>query len=268
MFARCFGRKCKKSPSPSPVKPNLPANILRHIARTASPRTLRALSRATTPYTRRTMPVGLQVTKVGAPNVSVVRPPVVNRSRAVAKTPKITNGNDYIDQIAPHAYKNNQWQYYSRPKRNVILFLNTPKGVPFTINRHGHRVNVSPAFLQKQQIPENWRRARLRQRRKNFHTWYAYQKRLLKFRGLKGSTLPRILANIDAKVQRFVHGDRHALDDVPYSRLIMWANLNSRMSSNGRPYVKNPSNGKWRRYESEEILNKNMILNNINLTYG
>ena len=264
MFA-CFRRKCKKSPTPIP---NLPANMLRHIALSASPSTRRSLSRATTPYTRRTMPVGLQVTKVGAPNVPVVRPQVVNRSRAVAKTPKITTGSDAIDQVAPQAYKNNRWQYYSHIKRHVILFLNTPKGVPFTINTHGHRVNVSPAFLQKQQIPENWRRTRLRQRRKNFHTWDAYQKRLVKFRGLKGSTLPRMLADIDAKVQRFVNGDRHALDDVPYSRLILWANLNSRMSSNGRPYVKNPSNGKWRRYESHEILNKNMILNNIRLTYG
>lgn len=255
MFA-CFRRKCKKSPTPIP---NLPANMLRRIALSASPSTRRSLSRATTPYTRRTMPMGLHVTKVGSPIVSVVRPPVVNRSRATAKTPKITTGTDPVDRVAPQAYKNNRWQYYSHIKRHVILFLNTPKGVPFTINKHGHRVNVTAA------LPENWRRVGLRQRRKNFHTWDEYQKRLMKFRGLKGSTLPRILADIDAKVQRYVRGDRHALDDVPYSRLILWANLNNRMSANGPPYVKNA--GKWRRYGSGQNLNKNMILNNIRLTY-
>lgn len=258
---KCFGRDCKKSPSPSPKKPNLPANMLRHIAQSASPRTRRAMSRATTPYTRRTMPLGLQVTKVGAPTVSVVRPPVVNRSRATAKTPKITRGSVVeIDRTIPQAYKNNTWKYYYRPMQHLFLFLNTPKGVPYTFNKHGKRINA--------QVPDHigdWR-GHLRLRRK-IHTWDAYQKRLMNFRGLKGSTLPRVLASIDAKVQRFIHGDRHALDDVPYSQLILWANMNRRMSSNGRPYVKNASNGKWYRYGSGQPLTKNMILNNINLSY-
>ena len=257
MFA-CFGRKCKKSPSPSPNKPNLPANMLRHIARTTSPKTRRALYRATTPYTRSTMPIGLQVTKVGAPVVSVIRPPVVNRSRATAKTPKISGTNDPIDRVVPQAYKNNRWQYYSYVKRHVVLFLNTPKGVPYTFNKRGQRVNITTV---------NWRPTSLRLRRKNFHTWDAYQKRLTRFRGLKGSTLPRVLAGIDAKVQRFVSGDRHALDDVPYSQLIVWANLNNRMSSNGPPYVKKASNGKWHNHNSGETLTKNMILNKIILSY-
>jgi hypothetical protein len=266
MFA-CFGRgKCKKSPSP--VKPNLPANMLRYIARTASPQTRRAMSRATTPYTRRTLPIGLQVTKVGPPIVPRNRPPVVNRSRAVAKTPKITRGSsNSIDRIVPQAYKNNRWQYYSSVRRHIVLFLNTPKGAAYTFNKQGQRVNVTNAFLAKHGLADNWRRVSLKQRRKNYHTWDAYQKRLMKFRGGKGSILPRLLADIDAKVQRFIHGDRHALDDVPYSRLVLWANLNRRMSSNGTPYVKNASTGKWRRYGSGQDLTKNMILNNINLTY-
>ena len=260
MFA-CFRRKCKRSPSPN--KPNLPANMLRHIARTASPKTLRAFSRATTPYTRRTIPVGLQVTKVGAPVVSVVRPPVVNRSRATAKTPKITKGVNSIDRVVPQAYKNNQWQYYSRIKRNVVLFLNTPKGVPYTFNKHGTRVNVSPAFIARHEIPENWRRVSLKLRRKNFHTWDAYQKRVMKFRQQKKSTAPQVFADIDAKVQQFVNGDRHALDDVPYSRLIAWANMTNWMAANGTPYVRNMHKQVWRRYGSGQNLTKNMILNNI-----
>lgn len=261
MFA-CFRGRCKKSPSPSP---NLPANMLRYIARTASPQTRRAMSRATTPYTRRTVPIGLQVTKVGAPIVPRNRPPVVNRSRATAKTPKITRGSsNSIDRIAPQAYKNNRWQYYSPVRRHVVLFLNTPKGVAYTFNKQGQRVNVTPAFIAKHEIAQNWRRVSLKQRRKNYHTWDAYQKRLS---GRKGSTLPRVLADIDAKVQRFVHGDRHALDDVPFTRLIMWANMNRRMSANGRPYIRDVHNKIWRRYGSNQQLNKNMILNNINLSY-
>lgn len=261
MFA-CFRGRCKKSPSPSP---NLPANMLRYIARTASPQTRRAMSRATTPYTRRTVPIGLQVTKVGAPIVPRNRPPVVNRSRATAKTPKITRGSsNSIDRIAPQAYKNNRWQYYSPVRRHVVLFLNTPKGVAYTFNKQGQRVNVTPAFIAKHEIAQNWRRVSLKQRRKNYHTWDAYQKRLS---GRKESTLPRVLADIDAKVQRFVHGDRHALDDVPFTRLIMWANMNRRMSANGRPYIRDVHNKIWRRYGSNQQLNKNMILNNINLSY-
>ena len=258
MFA-CFGRgRRKKSPSPSPNKPNLPANMLCQIAQKSSPKTTRALSRATTPYTRRTMPIGLAVTKVGAPVVSVVRPPAVNRSRATAKTPKISGTNDPIDRVAPQAYKNNRWQYYSYLSKNMVLFLNTPKGVPYTFNKQGHRVNVAVA---------NWNRTRLRLRRKNFHTWDAYQKRLMRFRRLQGSTLPRVLADIDVKVHRFVNGDRRALDDVPYSRLVMWANLNNRMNSNGPPYFKKASNGKWHKYSSGETLTKNMILKNIENAY-
>jgi len=266
MFA-CFRGKCKKSPSPSPKNPNLPANMLRYIARTASPQTRRAMARATTPYTRRTLPIGLQVTKVGSSVVPRNRPPVVNRTRATAKTPMISRGGDSIDRVAPQAYKNNRWQYYSPVRRHVVLFLNTPKGAAFTFNKQGQRVNVTPAFLAKHELPDNWRRLSLKQRRKNYHTWDAYQKRLMKFRGGKRSILPRLLADIDAKVQRFIHGDRHALDDVPYSRLILWANANRRMSANGTPYVKNTSTGKWRRVTSNQPLSKNNILNNINLSY-
>jgi len=240
--------------------------MLRQIAKAASPKTLRALSRATTPYTRRTMPVGLAVTRVGAPVVSVVRPAVVNRSRAVAKTPKITRGSvNSIDRIVPQAYKNNRWQYYAPVRRHVVIFLNTPKGVPYTFSKQGQRVNVTNAFLAKHELPENWRRLSLRQRRRNFHTWDAYQKRLMKFRGLKGSTFPNVIADINAKVQRYVKGDRHALDDVPFSRLIVWANMTNWMASNGTPYVRNMHNKVWRRYGSGQNLTKNMILNNITL---
>jgi len=296
----CFRRgRCNTSPvktspvktSPvktSPVNPNLPENILHYIAGVANTRTRRALSRATTAtaYTRRTLPIGRQVTKVGAPVVSVVRPPVVNRSRSTAKTPKISGTNDPIDRIVPQAYKNNRWKYYSYISKNVVVFFNAPTrpqtedrrrvrlnwGTMYTFNKHGQRVNVTPEFLAKHKLRENLghRNLKLKFRRKNFHTWDAYQKRLMRFRGGKGSTLPRVMAGIDAKVQRFLHGDDHALDDVSYSQLIMWANMTNWMETKGGPpYWKNARNGKWYRYGSSyESLTKNMILNNINFMHS
>lgn len=79
----------------------------------------------------------------------------------------------------------------------------------------------------------------------------------------KKSKAPQVFAAIDEKVQQFVNGDRHALDDVPYSRLIAWANMTNWMAANGPPYVRNMHGQVWRRYGSGQNLTKNMILNNI-----
>jgi hypothetical protein len=266
MLSRCFGRGCRKSPSPN--LPNLPANIIRRIAQSASPRTVRSMARATGRVLQgsRTAPIGLAAGRVGRSIVSVPRPPVVNRSRATAKTPRITRGSaNPVDEVAPQAYKNNHWKYYSKVSRYVVLFLNTPKGVPFTFNKQGRRVNVTPNFLTRHGVVQNWRRLSLRERRKNFHTWGAYQKRLETFRRIPRSTLNRALQDIDNKVQHYIEGDIHALDNVPLSRLIYWANLTNWMQANGTPYVRNMHTKKWHRYGSNQPLNKYMIMNNIEL---
>jgi hypothetical protein len=267
MLSRCFGRGCRKSPSPSP--PNLPANIIRKIAQSASPRTVRSMARATGHVLQgsRTSPIGLAAGRVGRSIVSVPRRPVVNRSRATAKTPRITRGSaNPVDTVVPQAYKNNHWKYYSKVARHLVIFLNTPKGDPFTFNKQGRRVNVTPNLLTRHGVTQNWRRVvSLRERRKNFHTWGAYQKRLEAFRRLPKSTLNRALEDIDNKVRRYVQGDIHALDDVPLSRLIYWANMTTWMQANGTPYVRNMHTKKWHRYGSNEPLNKYMIMNNIEL---
>lgn len=261
----CFRGRCKKSPSPSP--PNLPANIIRKIAQSASPRTVRSMARGTgrVLHGSRTGPIGIASGRVGRSIVSVPRPPVVNRSRATAKTPRITRGTDSIDTVVPQAYKNNQWKYYSKVAQHLVIFLNTPKGVPFTFNKQGRRVNVTPNVLTRHGLIQNWTRFSLRERRKNFHTWTAYQKRLMTFRRLPKSTINKVIADIDDKVQHYLKGDRHALDDVPLSRLIYWANLTNWMQVNGTPYVRNMHTKKWHRYGSGYPLNKNMITNNIEL---
>ena len=254
---RCFGRKCQKSPSPK--KPNLPANMMRAIAQQSNQPTRRALSRALDPYTRRTLPIGLAVTKT-APLVSVVRPPVVNRSRATAKTPKIKLSRDWIDQTHPQAYKDNRWRYYYPVYRNFVVFLNTPGGNPFKFNKHGKRVNVPLMQLNHLNIRRNWR-GFLKQRRPTFHTWSEYQKRLVN---------SQTNVRLDAKIKRYVRGNRRALNSVSFNQLFRWAQRNRRMAANGPPYVFNSETGHWHRHgaNSSTPLNKWNILDNINLTYG
>lgn len=243
--------------------------MMRAIAQQSNQPTRRALSQALDPYTRRTLPIGLAVTKTALP-VSVVRPPVVNRSRATAKTPRLNFAStNFIDVSMPQAYKNNRWQYYVPINRRFTIFLNTPKGNPYTFTKNGRRVDVTPAMLARKEVRANWRQT-LRHRRPTYHTWTEYQKRLTKLSQRKPSRFPQIMANIDAKVQRYVQGNKQALNNVPFTLLVEWAQRNSRMASNGTPYVFNKQRKHWHRYgaNSTNPLNKWNILENINLTYG
>lgn len=263
----CFRGRCGKSPSPKRTPPNLPSNMIARIGQLAEPRTRRSMSRATSRVLQssRGGPIGLASGRVGRSIVSVNRPPVVNRSRATSKTPRIRKGStNPVDTIAPQAYKNNQWKYYSKVAHQVVLFLDSKKGEPFVFNKHGRRVMVTPEFLARHEIVPQWRNFTLRNRRPNFHTWSAYQKRLETSRRLKKSTLNGAMQNINARVNRYIAGNRHALDDVPLSRLIFWANITNWMRGNGAPYVRNPGSP-WRRYGSNVRLTKNMVLENINL---
>lgn len=264
----CFGRGCKKSPtpSPSPTRPNLPNEMIRTIAGFANARTVRSMSRATgrVPQTRRQMPIGLASGRVGTPIVTVRRPPVIVRSRATAKTPRITRVVrgyvNTIDKTAPQAYKNNQWKYYAKLHRNSIVFMNTRNGVPFLIDKQGRRKNVNQAYFTRLGVRPNWRNLFVAKRRKE-HTWDAYQKRLQIFRNLPKGGLDRAMNNIDEKVDRYVQGNRTALQNVPFSRLVFWSSITPWMTSNGPPYVKRK--GYWTRINSNHVIDKWNVLNNI-----
>lgn len=246
-------KRKKKTPTPAPVaKPNLPANMLRAIAQQASPNTRRAMVRATT-IPRRQMPIGLAVTKVGLPVIAKNRPPVINRSRATAKTPALRYSSDAIDRANPAAYKNNAWKYYVYLTKDHIAFANTRNGPRFLIDKKTGERKPFPARLNRfDGFP-------MQARKPGFHTWNVYQKRAMRNVKLRSGESGRNVAYLDVnrKVRSFLNGNRSALNNVPYSRLIWWAQSKNWMNANGRPYVKH--GGKWYRYGGAEVTKKNVI---------
>lgn len=251
---------------------NLPANMIREIASRTSPKTRRAMARATT-IPRRQTPIGLAVTKVGLPVIPKIRPSPMNRSRAVAKTPIVRYSSDPIDGANPAAYKNNTWKYYLYLTKHHIVFANavqvpgrggrlrTRAGQPYLINtRTGARTPL-PARLQNR---FDNRLGEMKVRRPTYHTWNAYQKRLMRDSKLRAGQpgYDAMIMNVDKKVQRFLNGTKHALNNVPFSRLILWSRTKNWINSNGVPYVKQ-KNGKWYPYGSNIPLTKNRLMNNI-----
>ena len=163
----------------------LPPEMLREIARFADPRTLAALSRATK-YTRKSLPVGLAVTRVGPRPVSFPRQ-VVNRSRSVAKASPLRFSRDVIDRTNPAAYKNNTWRFYFPWSRDYILFTNTRNGQPFIIDKKTGARKPVPARLGVVNGPLQF----LQNRKPGFHTWSEYVKRSMKNRRLVAGTSVR-----------------------------------------------------------------------------
>lgn len=253
---RCFRPFCKKPTTPKSEKPYLPPELLMKIA--SSPKTRAAMSRATNKYTRRTLPIGLAVTTVGASLVPRARPPAINRSRAVAKAVPLRFSKDPIDRKNPAAYKNNTWQFYDPYRRHHILFSNTRNGQPFLINKNGTRKPVPAKLLEHQRYAPQ-------PRKPAFHTWEAYTKRYLKNRRIAGGQGARNAkrAQMNMNIQRHLNGNTKALNKYSLSNMVWWANPTNWMSANGQPYVK--YKGYWARYGSNGVLTKNDIINDIKL---
>lgn len=259
----------KKSPTPIP---SLPPNVMREIAKKLSPRNRRAFSTATSKYTRRTLPIGLAVTKVGAPIVSVNRPPVINRSMATAKTPIVRVSNQVINRIVPAAYKNPNWKYYAFVTSKYIAFKNTPNGPAYFVNKKtGVRkgANAVTAHLRRAGLRSDLLTTVYSNRwkpRTNKHTLQAYYKRAnYSKRYLKGhwKRYDKTRA-IGANVVRYKAGNTRALNKWSVYNLAWWAD-SSHLAVNGPPYVRR--GGKLYRPESSNRpLTKRDILYNINLT--
>jgi hypothetical protein len=237
-------------------------NIIRRISEMSLARNRRAISRATTfkPYTRKTLPIGLAVTQVGAPVAQIPRRSI-SRTRATAKTPKITyTGTDFVDRYAPQAYKNNTWKYYTAPTRNKVIFFNSKNGMPYTFTKEGRRVNVPMRYFERTGMNLESLRRNAKQRKTKYHTFDAYQKRLNKsIRTVRGQAKENaVYTDIDFKVRRYLGGNASALNNVPFSRLVWWANWAAWM---GTPYVKYA--GTWRRYSNMIPITRQNILNNI-----
>ena len=245
----------RKSPSPQAARNVLPKEMWQAIAQTLNASSRASLARA-------------------LPGIVPKNRRVVNRSRAVSATPKISTSRDYIDRFAPQAYKNNNWRYYfGWPILKLVVFLNTPKGEPFIFNKEGKRVNLQQKHFTTPGggIPANWRQ-KLKLRRKNFHKWEEYQKRITasrRFRRRTNINFNRVYVDIGNKVARYARGDRHALDGVTFAQLVIWANAyNSPMAANGSPYVQNRATRLWRRVSQNVPLTRSNILNNIRLEYS
>jgi hypothetical protein len=260
--------KPNKSPTPtSKTKthvPNLPPEMLREIAKTMSPRNQRVLRAATSKYTRKTLPIGLAVTKVGRPTINITRPPVINRSIAKAKTRTVRSSEEPIDRIIPAAYKNPHWRYYAWLTAKQIIFKNTPTGQSYLINKKtGARraSNVGRIYQRYGLIPNN----PLREwgHRTNAHTLNAYYKRAQKSSGYDKGHSVRLNKKqaINNNVELFRHGNRRALNKWTIPNLAWWAG-SSYMAINGSPYIKR--GGRWYPYGSERPLTKQNILENIN----
>jgi len=280
---RCFRKNCNpnRSPSRSPARPkNLSRNELGEIARFLSPRNRRALSMATNRYTRKTLPIGLAVTKVGAPPIQVVRPPAIVRSRSTAKPLKLPNihqnvpkKQNLLNTINPVAYKNTQWRHYKLytymhngqyPHRRVF-FYNTANGEPFLINnKTGQRKPVPARVVVQGNLPMNQiARIRLNIRpRKTIHTWNAYINRAgAAQRYAAGESKRNQKFNtIHNNVVRYIQGNQSSINKYPLSDLMYWAkeiNWSTPNSSIQFPYFR--KRGMWfrrgRRVTKENMMN-------------
>ena len=243
---------------------NIPENIEREIVERASPRTLRKIARVTTaiPYTRRTLPIGLSVTKVGAPKYNIKRPPVINRSVAKAKPYTLRSSTgEIIDTQNPLAYKNPHWKFYVRLDLQHVLFKNTPNGPAYLINKKtGQRRESNPARLDFFPAlgPQNWTP------RTNKHTWSEYLKRASKQeRYNKGSSQRRLKKErITENVNAYMNGNNRALNKWSLPNLAWWVSQSNMMTYHGRPYIHR--GGQWYRTNNfKKPLTKQEIIYNI-----
>jgi hypothetical protein len=238
--------------------------MIREIAKVMSPRNQRAIRAATAKYTRKTLPIGLAVTKVGKPSINVTRPRVINRSVAKAKTPRVRYSTENIDRFSPSAYKNPHWQYYTYFTKNHILFKNTPNGQPYIVNKKSGARRASGVGRLFQQLGMNPNTQLKWKPRTNAHTLTAYYKRTKNSSRYAGGQWKRLDKKqaINGNVELYRHGNRAALNKWTIPNLAWWAG-SSYMASNGSPYIKR--GGQWYPYGSGQPLTKKMILENINI---
>jgi len=235
--------------------------MLREVGKKLNARSYAMLSRSMTPYTRKTLPIGLAVTKVG-PNAVPRARTHVNRSRSVAKTPRISSG-DTVDSTNPAAYKNNNWRYYLIWDARTLIFTNSRNGQPFMIDSHGRRKPVPARFNLSGNPPY---KNTLVARKPRFHTWDAYQKRTLRQSRLNRGSVARSrkYQYIGSRVNNMLER-RGTLNNVSFPNLIWWAGLNPQMSLayGVKPYVKR--GGRWyiRNRNPTVPLTKQNVIRNI-----
>lgn len=167
----------------------------------------------------------------------------------------LKSSKDPIDQLIPIAYRNKTWRYYlPKPGSGLVIFTNTRNGPQFVFNNTGKRIN--------RPIAEDFHK--FKTRKEYFHTWNAYMKRAVRDERIKAGAGARNAkyASIDERVRRMFRGE-NSLSNLPLSSLIWWAGRSNRM---GRPYKK--QGGKWMRINSNKVVTKNNVIQNIRLMYS
>jgi len=226
-----------------------------------SPRNQSAVRTAMNQYTRKTLPVGLAVTKVGPPKIPIQRPPVINRSMSSAKTPRVTNSNEDIDRRIPAAYKNPNWKYYIYLDKEHVLFKNTPNGEPYTINKKtGMRRTTDIArVLGRWNIEPQGLRWKARKTPK--HTWQEYLKRLERSLRTHRGAWKRYdkKHQMNNNVKKYKEGNTSALNKWTLPNLVWWG------KTEGHPFKYFKSYGKYYRHGQVDPITRKNILNNLHL---
>jgi hypothetical protein len=233
---------------------SLPRNIWRKIGNSSSPKERATLARVFG-LPKQNLPI-LRRSPVVSRNHRVV-----NRSRATAKPIKVAKEGlsklTNLNRINPAAYKNSTWRYYIPLTRHHAYFSNSANGPLFMINtKTGARKNV-PARLA---IPINTPR----KTRKASNTWNEYLKRAEAGRRYAAGETKRLnkRANIGIKVNRYLNGNRGALNNVTLSDLVYWTKYSNLMAGNGNRYIKH--GGRWHAYGGGPIT-KNTVISDIKI---
>jgi len=253
----------------------LPNNMLREVAARLSPRNQRAIRSATSPYTRKTLPIGLAVTKVET--VIPKSHQVIVRSMSSAKAISAVHTSEPIDRIVPAAYKNPHWKYYvvlTTPVSSSIIFKNTPNGQPYIINRKTGTQRTNSGFdrtlryyeinmqnLEDPRVP--WKT------RKTKHTWQEYLKRLNRtsrtyYRGAYQRKSKEI--QMTNNIRKYSLGENtKALNKWSFGNLMWWSKRN--IISLPLPYVKR--NGKYYRHGQgyNHPITKNNLIKSISNSF-
>ena len=189
---------------------SLPKNVLRKIGSNLSVKNRRIFENVINP-----IPEGL--VSIIHPKKAITNLPLeYPRKAKVVTMPHNNESINIIDRIGPHVYKDPNWKYAKHNRGIVYLSINGRQW--YTLNKiSGQKTSVSrlPVYIQNN-VP-------LRRNVKN--TWNQYLKRLNRYvRTKKGEKIRnKLLNNINVNVERYLQGNKTALNQRSYKNLLFYA---------------------------------------------
>lgn len=237
---------CKKK-SPSPVRSArnvFPAHMWQFIASRANASTRAALARAIPGVVTRQ------------------RPPVLNRSRKMSyAVPKAGYSKlNWLNKVAPAAYRNRAWRYYIPYDAHHAYFFNNQNGPAFTFHKKTGDRRPAPTGPRGRPMAEIIDQLGLKPRR-NVHTWNAYIRRVKAAHSYaRGAPVRQAkVATIGNKVNRYLRGNQAAVANVSIPDLMFWARSANWMNADEQYRYRG---GQWY-FSSGAPLTKANILRNI-----